>query len=157
MKYFLAIFCLFLLVGCESESNSDGFERKTYRFPSAPSIENTAIIEVEKAQFSDAAYYPDGMVMLVETQQELEEIYHNLFDSILDPDPIPPEIDFEAYVVIAALAKNHHTSSEIAITSVAPLTGGGIVVQVEAFYGDSGIAAMTKAAHIVKVKKRASS
>lgn len=157
MKYFLLMMCMLLLFGCESDAQSDSTERKTHRFPSAPSIENTEIIEIEKAQFSDAAYYPDGMVMLVETQQELEEIYHNLFDSILDPDPIPPEIDFEAYVVIAALAKNHHTSSEIAITSVAPLTGGGIVVQVEAFYGDSGIAAMTKAAHIVKVKKRASS
>ena len=157
MKYFLAIFCLFLLVGCESESNSDGFERKTYRFPSAPSIENTAIIEVEKAQFSDAAYYPDGMVMVIETEQELEEVYHNLFDSILDPDPIPPEIDFEAYVVIAALGRNHTTSSEIVITAVNPLPSGGFAAQVEAFYDDSGIAAMTKAVHIVKVKTRASS
>ena len=157
MKYFLAMLSVLLLVGCESESNSDVFERKTYRFPSAPSIENTEIIEIEKAQFSDAAYYPDGVVMLVETQQELEEMYHNLFDSILDPDPIPPDVDFEAYVVIAALARNHHTSSEITVTSVAPLSGGGIAVQVEAFYGDFGIAAMTKAVHLVQVKKRASS
>ena len=156
MKYFLAIFCLLLLVGCESESNSDVFERKTYRFPSAPSIENTAMIEVEKAQFSDAAYYPDGMVMVIETQQELEEVYHNLFDSILDPDQVPPEIDFGAYVVIAALGRNHHTSSEITITAVNPLPSGGFSAQVEARYDDFGIAAMTKAVHIVHVKKRAS-
>lgn len=155
MKYFLVILSVLMLLGCESDAQSDSTERKTYRFPSAPSIENTEIIEIEKAQFSDAAYYPNGMVMVIETQQELEEVYHNLFDSILDPDPIPPEIDFEAYVVIAALGRNHNTSSDITVTSVAPLSGGGIAVQVEAFYGDFGIAAMTKAAHIVQVKKRA--
>jgi len=155
MKYFLMLLSVLLLLGCESDAQSDSTERKTYRFPSAPSIENTEIIEVEKAQFSDAAYYPDGVVMVIETQQELEEVYHNLFDSILDPDPIPPDIDFGVYVVIAALGRNHHTSSEIAITAVNPLPSGGFAVQVEAFYGDFGIAAMTKSAHIVQVKKRA--
>ncbi|GAK49207.1 hypothetical protein U14_00425 [Candidatus Moduliflexus flocculans] len=155
MKYFLMFLGVLLLLGCESDAQSDSIERKTYRFPSAPSIENTEILEIEEAQFSDAAYYPDGVVMVVETQQELEELYHNLFDNILDPDPIPPDIDFEAYVVIAALGRNHHTSSEITITEVKPLPSGGFTAQVEAFYGDFGIAAMTKPVHIVKAKKRA--
>ncbi len=157
MKYFLAIISVFLLSGCQSEESSDICEQKTHRFPSASSIEKAEIIELNNEDTSYSTYYPDGAVLVIETQQELQEVYYNLFHRMFIAVPVPSEIDFDSSFVIVAIGKSHGTWSDVTITAVNFLPIGGIAVRVEECYGEFGITAMTKATHIVHVKKRDSS